>query len=187
MQYPRSRCDKLLCQQYAQTLNTHLRYEEQRSSVPVEAGWGVQLDGFREIAQSLADPSQRRQDLERHQMPRQLFTSTQSHVGLYNGTVNAVLLKWTHVCFLFPLWSLQTKCPFIFCQEECLMWSLQRSHLGPLLIHLWAVGFQCNYSAQLIECQLCILDVLQTEVRGWREEGETSVRTKDAYENKFSA
>lgn len=37
--------------------------EEQRSSMPVESGRGLQLDGFAQIGQGLADAPQRRQDL----------------------------------------------------------------------------------------------------------------------------
>lgn len=52
-------------------------------------------------------------------------------------------------------------------------------HLCPLLVHLWAVGLQCNYSAQLVECQLGIFDVLQTAVRERGEDREMSGSTED--------
>lgn len=40
--------------------------KEQSSSVSVEAGGGLELDGFGEITQSLTDPSKRRKNLQAH-------------------------------------------------------------------------------------------------------------------------
>lgn len=71
--------DSLLCDLYvtitlrsikgknkAHHKDVHLWYKEQRSSVPVESGWRLQLYGFGQVWQSFTDAAQRRQNLKSH-------------------------------------------------------------------------------------------------------------------------